>query len=346
LKLIISNTIDSEIKRFIFTINTIYHTPSLLDYYLVLRKPHKKYDCFVLPDLDILQNINFQADMREREFNLPLEGEIVNKWVSILKKEHCEYFSKLIVELEENNKINSKIREFLLLFLEDLAKVIDMKNLEIKQVEIFRTKIGSGGSYYIKEGKLFIYLRADRDMSSLANIVLLSFIRNIYFKTNNMSQEDFIKFGGWEKIKIISDFLMTSTELKKYFSNYVNFLKFKSLEIPAKLKNKSTKYLEKIGFNYEKLIKIIDNKIFINKQIETHLNKNQRKLLKYFISKEGEICSFDEIYEFLWGKNFAQKYSIYYLPKLVFELRTFLNIHIPSKKFIYTKRGEGYLFVQ
>lgn len=68
------------------------------------------------------------------------------------------------------------------------------------------------------------------------------------------------------------------------------------------------------------------------------LTLSEQKVLTGLLAKAGQICSRDEIAQFLWGKNWVEKYSDWMIDTIIYRLRH----KLPAGQEIKTLRNQGY----
>jgi DNA-binding response OmpR family regulator len=72
------------------------------------------------------------------------------------------------------------------------------------------------------------------------------------------------------------------------------------------------------------------------------LTSSESELLRVLAENRGQIVSTATIAKSLWKDEAAQKFSVYYFPKLVFTLRNKLAAVGVQPEFIKSQSGAGY----
>jgi len=341
------NNINTEVDRLIYTAGSIVKSPSLLNYYQVVPDDCRDSRSIILPNVSILRNNTFWDTLKKTEINIPVEASISKKWRGEIINEENEYINNLILNFSDFRIIEKKLFKQITNFIVDINKFIKYPKDFYHNIHIYLTKLGSPASYNFYDDNIYIYYRLDSNFNEIFNILILMTVHRLFFIDKFKNQEHFIQNKYWEIGKYITDFLMECTILKdKYFQNYLSFINKLNKKIPLNHYNKSVKYLEKLGFMLKKSFIIKDNKIYFKDKQVTNLNNHQTIVFKKLIKNEGTIITVDDLLVEIWGSKFTEKYSIYYIPKLISEINSKMKSFCKHKNLIFSKRNQGYMLIQ
>jgi hypothetical protein len=233
-------------------------------------------------------------------------------------------------------------------FEDYLSKIFSLEQCNFDFVEIYPTHYGTLGSYYYHKDTniLSIYLRSDATSTELAKLVVLGILsKNLFYTEQSYGDLEEHTSKTFDKIISITDFFFIGTNLKNLFPDYKSSKSFNIKEGKGLLVTESLKYLAELGFKPKSSFKVTSNgvlDIVSNKYIR-NLNKQQTKLLSLLLTNYGSTCSYDLIAESLYGLNYAEKFSLSNLNKLVHQIRFKLRLLGYKSINIETKRGEGYI---
>lgn len=239
---------------------------------------------------------------------------------------------------ELQNKINQLTPEF-----EKLLYSVLGNRIEIANINIFATNYGTGASYFFidKEMNIKLFLRKDRPLEIIFEQVINSIVHTDL-------QKSYIKGKAirrvWQNKNIILDYLYRFTPLSSAFLDEKSLIKVLETKIPHALRQESISYLNKLGFQSKPSIVIKDNQLFNTSKQEVikHLTFEEEKVLKFLLINKNNIVTFSEIGDVIWGKESTQKYSLYAISRLIFEIRRKLKANSINKEIIQTQRKKGY----
>ncbi|MFH1244312.1 MAG: helix-turn-helix domain-containing protein [bacterium] len=206
----------------------------------------------------------------------------------------------------------------------------------VGEVEVRLTNWGSVSSYSFltkKKGqKLIIYLRSDAGVEALAEAIATALL-----------WPDHEERGlTWSKREAIVDFLLTRGELLRKLPKYDPTLS--TLRgITKVLREESEEYVRHLGVpNREKELEYLEGKIQVKGvSTEGEWGKLEKMVLVKLLERRGEIVSFDEIADLMWG---AGEFKTFWaINKLMQRVKGKLTRLGCEKDVLTVKRGRGYL---
>lgn len=186
-------------------------------------------------------------------------------------------------------------RKYNLKFWIELEKYFKKEIRWIGSIEVRITKIGSLSSHYLlnktKVQKLVINIREDAPVYEIANLIILALIFPL-------SNENGLTFT---KRQALRNFIMSRPEFKKLFPDFKP-KNYDSPKIPVILRQKSDEYIKYLG-----IPNIIDPVKLINQNIHT-FGVKEAKILKQLIDKNGEMLTYDDLADLIWGEGKFKSY--------------------------------------
>jgi hypothetical protein len=230
-------------------------------------------------------------------------------------------------------------------FLDFYQKQVDKTNT-IKTVELYMTAYGTSSVYSIGFGpdksKLYIFLRQDQDVSNIARCILSGYFSAAIDQVENNPKTSYT----WEEKNRIIDYYFINTKLKDLFPNYKSLVeKLRSDEIKPSLIEQSNKIYAELGFPLNCEIKIQNNQIKYADKYIVSLTKSEKSVLFKLIKSKGEMISYDQIAEVLWGEDYYNFFSLKAVNKIVERIKTKLKNEGIHKEIILNKRGVGYVYL-
>lgn len=147
------------------------------------------------------------------------------------------------------------------------------------------------------------------------------------------------------KNKII-DYHFLSQPYKDIFPNYTSTVDMlRKGEVKPKIIEDSNKIYAEIGFPLNCEMKIQNNQIKCGQEYIVNLTKSEKNVLIKLIQNKGEIISYDQIAETLWGQDYCNYFSIKAVNKIVERIKIKLKDHGIRKEIILNKRGLGYVYL-
>jgi hypothetical protein len=281
------------------------------------------------PDLpyskDFWRSINFNPNIN---LSTQFPKAAVEEVKSLLaKKENTEstlYAQKMATEWKKIEKN----------FFNDLAKFLHLEKTlsKVAKIKILLTPYGTRGSFNPprvgNEFNLMVTSRTDMPVGNIASGIM----QNLYIIETKTGGE--IGSDNYLKRMATINFLFTKTVFSKYYPNFAD-LTSPTFSTPMELVKKSKKYLTKLGFA----------SIEINFDTEDGtFSKQESKLLKHLKKLNGELATFDEVANVIWGASADEKYSLEAMAKVIENLRKKIRESGIHKNVINTVRGKGYYF--
>lgn len=206
----------------------------------------------------------------------------------------------------------------------------------IKQVEVRVTHYGSSSSFSFLERKrgqkLIVYVRDDSGVAEIAESIVTALL-----------YPDRETYGfSWSRREAIVDFFMTRKEMRTLFPHYKPTLSGIS-RVTMGIKEKSELFMRKIGMVYgQRKIEILSGILFVKDvNVDRGFGPLERKVIGLLTSKQGELVTFDEIEDVIWGQG--EMKSLWAITKLMQRIRNKLIKCGLSENCLRTLRGRGYV---
>ena len=184
-----------------------------------------------------------------------------------------------------------------------------------------------------KENKKRIYyLRADGHLDNLAGIVV-----------NNILLLERQKLGiTWSKREALMDLVMTRPAMKKLFPHFHPVMSALA-RVPAKVQKTSEDYVRALGIELGRAEwEVGQGKVWLRgKAIGKELTKTEKKAIRSLVERQGELVTYDELADVLWGVGEFKTY--WAINKLVGRLRSRLDRLGINKNRLESVRGQGYI---
>ncbi len=325
----------------IFNLNSIYSNLKVLEYFKLVQYEYRnKYSIkeaniqSYLPTILKPISAKSQKCFINKEFNVPvLKNENINVF-----KEYDRYFNntievqeivfKRIIEEIEGKKeiINDKLRE-----------IFPELDTLIKSINIYISNYGKIGSYCYNKGTLSMYIRSDTNIKTYVELLILTLLHQSKYKNWIDSQKDFFESNNWETMINIKDFLISSG----YFKDIIK----KDITKQVIRVKQNIKLLKLLGISLKNDYRIDKNNIVINCTSIKGLNNHEYKLLHLLSTDQGNYFNIDNISECIWENSVNIKYSISYIPKLIFSIRKKLEFNNINPNILENKSKYGYRLV-
>jgi hypothetical protein len=330
------NSPETEVERIVFTANVIANGFYLRKGFMVLPKLAEEdpVKVVVFPDLKYESIPNFWniASKLKRSFPMEVHKQLFKDIEARLARQESVGSERLAVIQKEWEKVGNKFFEF-------MGQVFPKVLQYIENLEVRVTKFGTISSYQElsqKKGQHFIvYLREDAALGNLAEAILTGLFA-IYKKTYWFS---------WGELESTVDLLLIESRISKLFPDY--YPTVKSLkEVKPRILARSNNYLEKLGVVYqEQWLSLNGRRVMVKgKGAEAYFSRRELEVLRELIKREGELVSFDEAADLLWGEG--EYKSLWALNKALQRLRTrLIRLGFPANK-LRTVRKYGYLLSQ
>lgn len=230
-------------------------------------------------------------------------------------------------------------------FIKYYENNIDLDN-KVKSVEVYLTRYGTPSTYIIgvcqNKSLLRIYLRDDQYIDEIAKSIVSG-----YFSISVDQVEDNPNTTyTWEEKNKIIDYHFINHPYKDLFPNYISTVDVLRIgEVKPKIIEDSNKIYAEIGFPLNCEMKIQNNQIKSGQEYIVNLTKSEKNVLIKLIQNKGEIISYDQIAETLWGQDYCNYFSIKAVNKIVERIKIKLKDHGIRKEIILNKRGLGYVYL-
>lgn len=172
-----------------------------------------------------------------------------------------------------------------------------------------------------KSGKVVYYLRQDMGVEHLAAMIINAIL---YGERKGLGIT-------WSKREALMDFVMTRPAMKKLFPHFRSVMS-QLARVPAKIRRQSEAYLRELGLPRPK------EEFEVGK---LHLSKLEKKVMKLLVDHQGELVSYDELADTVWGVGEFK--TFWALNKLVERMRGKLDKQGIEDKRVESVRGQGYL---
>jgi hypothetical protein len=246
----------------------------------------------------------------------------VSKQIQVIYPKEFEYIESRVEELEAEWK---RVEES---FWEELDHYLPEARKMHTEVVVDIGRIGTISSCYWTEKHY--YLRVDRSIGDLAAMIIN---RVLFVERNSIGLT-------WSKRESLMDFIMTRPVMKKLFPKFEPIYHQLS-KVPLKIRRASERYVRSLGIApTTKELELKNGKILINGVVVVkELTKQEKEIMKQMIKKTGEIVTYDELADIIWGEGEC----FWAINKMVQRLRNRLEtLGIESLK-IEAVRGQGYL---
>lgn len=311
---------ETEKERLLYAIESIANDFYPRHGYLVLPEPAKGYERYTVVIPEIVKNFSkrFWDDAAKYGSRMP---KIITKrmWKEAKDISLPPVNSALLDEFQ--NKW-AEIETRVILAIE---KYFPSEIKWVKSVEVKLTKVGSGSSHYLLTKRmgqhLSMAIRDDMDVDQIINLFVLALIYP-------MEKELYLSFTHRQTLR---NFILSRKEFKK-ITNFKPEI-FNDIKIPISLRKKSEEYIKYLG-----IPNVIDPIRLINESISI-FGAKESKLIKALINKNGEILTYDNIADLVWGEG---KFKSYWaINKLVQRIQNKINSKNINFKIIGV-RGIGY----
>lgn len=328
---------QTEIERLVYTANNIaLGTYPKIGFLLAEKITETKLPNVVFPSRNISQKnwellAKITIDAKPSKIPQEILSEFKNQYSDIPILTKAEIF-KLQNEW-------GKIEKMAIPILQNI-----FSELAIDKLVIIPTLYGTPGSFY-RDGKtLYKIIRMDY----LVENVIRSIVQIQIKDDLNFAKDDNVALDNnqWYREQEITDYLMRHTKLKELFAKYRSLIDdVKVPEADLEQIRQSNEYYRKLGFPVESVLTMKNDSFYLFENRIKPLSQVQKKLLEKMLGKSGEVITFEEIAQIIWGENYYDKYSLSTMTKVIFRLRKKLKIAGLQKEVIFTKRGEGYVLV-
>jgi hypothetical protein len=206
------------------------------------------------------------------------------------------------------------------------------KKLVVKVTSYGTISSSASDAKYRRDRGVF-YLREDVDISHLPAMII-----------NHILWEERKTLGiTWTKREAIMDFVMTRPAMRKLFPEFSPIYS-ELTRVSAKMRKESEDYIRQLGIVSEaaELVVVGRKLVFGGKVLEHELTKNEMKVAKILVEKSGEIVTYNEIADILWGEGEFR--TFWAINKLVGRTRRKLAAMGVVGK-IVSVRGVGYYII-
>ncbi len=290
--------------------------------FLVANKVVEEYPelTVVIPDLGYNSIAQYWQRVAEVPLQLPMVvPEELHRDVGTRLKQDQNMGKRLNQLRDEWNKIE-------VAWWSEMSYLLPQETGRVKELEIRVTAYGtiSSFSFLTKSNnqKLIVYLRDDGEIANLAEAIMTGLLYPA-------SQELGLT---WSKREAIVDFYLTRTKIKKLLPDFRPTL-VNLPRVPLLLRKLSQLYEERLGWpklenNQEKFIALLPNK--------------EAEVARVLWSKRGELVSFDELADLIWGEG--EFGTFWAINKRIQRIRIDLKKISGEQVHIRTLRGRGYLW--
>lgn len=221
-------------------------------------------------------------------------------------------------------------------FWKELHNYFDAKYLQVSEIHISKSYIGSIGSnhsYWKKDSSIIeIHKREDADITYYFQLILLE-------RLNRYQKE--LKLIQWRDRIAVLDYLSNCTRLAKYITKPISLLGDLNKKESNDIKLESSKYLLELGFGNTADINIYNNYITINKDI-INVTKNEYCVIKSLYENKSHTVDYDTLAQAIWHNDYIDKFSYQAINKIVERVRKKIERVGYNKNMIKTVRNVGY----
>jgi len=221
-------------------------------------------------------------------------------------------------------------------FLDELKHYFPKVREYVGEIEVRVTQYGtvSSGNWIPgdKNQKIYFYLREDRGIEDVASMMV-----NLLM---HLEKED---LGiTWSKREVLMDFIMTRPKMKKLFPNFKPIMNGLT-RVSAKVRRESESYLRELGIPQIKAdLEVVQGKVIVKGTVlGKEMSKNEKKVIKILIQRQGELVNYDELADEIWGVGEFK--TFWAINKLITRVRSKLEKLAIEGKRVKAVRGQGYL---
>ena len=203
------------------------------------------------------------------------------------------------------------------------------------RIEVRVTRYGTTASGAVlrdhKSNRVVYYLRNDAGIASLAGMIIN---KVLFAERKNLGI-------SWSKREALMDFIMTRPKMNMIFPGFRPVFG-ELIRVPAILRQESDEYIRSLGIEEKKPdFELLGKKIYVKgKEMGKELTKMEKKVLKLLIEKIGDLVTYDEFADVIWGQGEFKTY--WAINKLVGRMRPKLEKLGVTMK-IEPVRGQGYI---
>ncbi len=311
---------ESEKERLLYALESVANGFYTRHGYLVLPKPAKGYERYTVVIPEVAKNFSnlFWKDAEKY-------GGLMPKIITKRMRNEAKNINLPQVSINKTNDFKNKWFEIEDNALLAIKKYFPNEIKWVKSVEVKLTKIGSGSAHYLlvkrKNQHLSMAIREDMTTDQIVNLFVLALIYPL-------EKELHLSFTHRQTLR---NFILSRKEFKKIINLKPEL--FDNIKIPISLRRKSDEYIKYLG-----IPNIVDPIKLITKNLEV-FGVKEVKILKELISKKGEILSYDDIADLVWGEGkFKSYWAINKLVQRINKKIKKLNITFEIKGV----RGVGY----
>ncbi len=250
------------------------------------------------------------------------------------------------VSEESTKKIRAEWEENGDKFFKIMRDTFEIDFSSIRTVNILPTTFGSSGTYNLLNNKdeINIHLRIDQDVSVIPKLLFSAVVRKLYLPITSEIRNHYAKNSDWLITESVSDFFFKFTTINKLLPRFVPTLSSVNIEKDTVVYAESKKYLNELGFSLDPSIYYESDIVYKENGIPLKSLTNQEKdVLVLLMSKNGNLVVYEEIAQKMWGDLYLDKFSLYAINKVVFQIRQKLKINNILSARIMTVRGKGYI---
>lgn len=280
---------ETEKERLLYALESVANGFYPRHGYLVLPKTEKGYEQYNVVIPEVVKNFSklFWQDAAKYGSQMP---KVITKrmW------KEAKDINLPPVSTDKVNEFKNKWLEIGDKAISAIEKYFPSEIKWVKSVEVRLTKVGSGSSHYLlikKRGQhLSMAIREDMSVDQITNLFVLALIYPL-------EKELFLSFTHRQTLR---NFILSRNEFKS-----ITDLKpeiFDNIKIPIALRKKSDEYIKYLG-----IPNIIDPIKLINENISM-FGAKEEKLLTNLVLKNGEVLTYDNIADLIWGEGKFKSY--------------------------------------
>ncbi len=280
---------ESEKERLLYALESVANGFYPRHGYLVLPKPEKGYEQYTVVIPEIVKNFSklFWQDAAKY-------GGCMPKIIAKRMWKEARDISLPSVSTDKVSEFKNKWIEIEEKAISAIHKYFPSEIKWVKSVEVKLTKVGSGSSHYLlvkrKNQHLSMAIREDMAADQIINLFVLALIYPL-------EKELYLSFTHRQTLR---NFILSRKEFKNLTDLKPEI--FDNIKVPISLKKKSEEYIKYLG-----IPNIIDP-IKVIKDNATRFGSKEYKLLMELIRKKGEVLSYDEIADLIWGEGKFKSY--------------------------------------
>lgn len=332
----LTKNLHTEANRVFFILNQVVIQFYQKSRFILLPKKVVGTTSVFLPDLDY-KKLSFYPHGLEKDIMFGDEDKsLITELEKFLLKNNVG-MSKTVLSEKYLNEFISRFTQIVEGMFGDLPAHI--------HYDIYETDYGTVASWSeperLKDGTsvIKIFIRSDVIESNLIEAFFSPFPSYIISSGGFNPEVE----KSWLENEQIVDYFLSHTKLKTLSTGYLSTVQDEMCDLDDQLIEESSKFYLSLGFPVKSLFEIEGDSIYYdNKGIDILLTKTELAVFLKLLINKRSLVVYEDLAKVMWGEEWAEKYSLWSIAKVVQKVRNKLIGLGLSKGIILTKRGEGY----